>query len=77
MNKNSNKSQTNDFVARDIKNNRICVSGRSDRFKATKSNNKWENGYPKFEDLMDNFSEVKDVSEIQKLSKEARSSLIN
>ncbi len=36
-----------------------------------------ENGYPAFDDLMDNFYEEKDLLEIQKFSSEARRSLLN
>ncbi|TXK24832.1 hypothetical protein FVR03_22245 [Pontibacter qinzhouensis] len=74
MTENSNKRSANDFVAKDIKYDRICVSGKKDNFTAIKCQGKWEKGYPEFEDLMDNFSEEKDLSEIQKFSSEARSS---
>lgn len=75
MKKGSNKNTANDFVARDISKNRICVRGRNDKFKAIKRNGKWKKGYPEFDDLMDNFSEVNDLAEIQMFSSEARISL--
>ena len=72
MTENSKESTANNFVAKDIKHNRICVSSRKDNFTAIKSHGKWINGYPEFDDLMDNFSEEKDLLEIQKYSSEAR-----
>jgi hypothetical protein len=75
MIENSNKRVEYDFVARDNKHNIICVSGRNDSFIAIWSNGIWKTGYPNFDDLMDNFSEEKDLSEIQKLSTEARNSI--
>lgn len=75
MTENFNESTAIDFVAKDIKHDRICISGRIDKFKAIKTQGNWVKGYPDFDDLMDNFIEENDLSEIQKVSSEARSSL--
>jgi len=63
-----------DFVAMSDDLSRICVSG-CDNFRAVWANGTWQIGYPEFNDLMDNFSEVKDLLEINKYSQEARTYL--
>ena len=67
----SNDGYINYFVAIDILRNRICICGGDSNFMATKINNKWEKGYPEFEDLVENYSEEKDIDKIQKFSSEA------
>jgi hypothetical protein len=58
-----------------IAKDRVCVSGYINKFMAIKENDKWRIGYPEFDDLMDNFSEVKDWNEVERHSIEARNAL--
>jgi hypothetical protein len=69
-NSENNKAEV-DFVAIDIKRNRICLRGSQDDFKAVKANGEWKIDYPEFDDLMDKYSELKDSAEIEKYSIEA------
>ena len=71
----SSENVVKDFVANDNKINRICVNGRGDNFVATKIHGKWRKSYPEFNDLMDFYSELKDLLEVEKYSLEARSSI--
>ena len=71
----SNDEVTNDFVAIDSKRNRICISGREDNFMAIKVDDTWKEGYPEFDDLMDNYSELKNNLEVRQFSLDARNSL--
>jgi len=75
MIENNIESTAIDFVAKDLKHDRICICGHKDNFKAIKSQGKWKKGYPDFFDLIDNYSQVKEFSEIERLSLEARSLL--
>jgi DNA helicase-2/ATP-dependent DNA helicase PcrA len=67
-----NEKIMNDFVAIDKKRNRICIKGRGDYFEATKIDGKWINSYPDFNDLMDYYTELKELGEVEKYSLEAR-----
>jgi len=67
------KKSSIDFVA--IADNKVCVSGKKDNFTAIKENDIWSKGYPGFNDLMDNYNEVKDLSSIKKYSLEARKAI--
>ena len=70
-----NEIMVNDFVAIDNKRNRICVKGRGDYFEATKIDGKWIKSYPDFNDLMDYYTELKELGDVEKYSSEARSSI--
>lgn len=61
-----------DFVGIDEKGKRVCVSGHKDNFTATYIGGRWIKGYPEFDDLMDNFSEMKDMERAMKYSIDAR-----
>lgn len=67
-----NQEPISDFVGFDEKGKRICVSGYKDNFTATYIGNRWIKGYPVFDDLMDNFSELKDMESAMKYSIDAR-----
>lgn len=71
----SNENVGKDFVAIDNKRNRICVSAIRDNFTATKIHGEWRKGYPEFDDLMDYYSELSDISEAEKYSLEARNAI--
>lgn len=71
----SNENVGKDFVAIDNKRNRICVSAIRDNFTAIKIHGKWRKGYPEFDDLMDYYSELSDISEVEKYSLEARDAI--
>jgi len=64
-----------DFVAISVELNKVCVRGIQDDFLAIKTNNEWRKGYPEFDDLMDYYAEVKDLTDIEKYSLEARGSI--
>ena len=64
-----------DFVAIDEKRKRICVRGLTDNFSAVKIKDKWSEGNPAFEDLMNSYSAVKEVSKVKEYSIEARQSI--
>jgi hypothetical protein len=74
LNSENNKAEV-DFVAIDIKRNRVCLRGRRDDFEAVKVDGEWKIDYPEFDDLMDKYSELKDSIEIEKYSLEARNFL--
>jgi hypothetical protein len=61
-----------DFVGIDEKRKRVCVSGHKDNFTATSIGGSWTKGYPEFDDLMDNYSEMKDMERALKYSNDAR-----
>lgn len=67
-----NQKPISDFVGIDEKRKRICVSGYKDNFTATFKGNRWEKGYPEFDDLIDNYSQMKDMERALKYSLEAR-----
>src|SRR5688572_26662987 len=71
------KKHSEDFVAVAVSSDRVCISGKKDEFTAIKEDGKWRKGYPNFDDLMDNFSEVKDFTQIDQYSSEARIALTN
>lgn len=58
-----------------ISKDRVCIRGKNDNFRALKLNGVWKIDYPEFNDLMDNFSELKEKSEIAIYSLEARSAI--
>ncbi len=70
-----NEKTDPDFVAIDEQRKRVCVSGHRDNFTATYINNCWRNDYPEFDDLMDNYIEMKDKERAAKYSTYARTSL--
>lgn len=69
------ENQKSDFVAIDEKRKRVCVSGCNDNFTATYIGGRWEKGYPDFDDLMDNYLEMKDKERAKKYSDYARKAL--
>lgn len=66
-----------DFVAIDEKRKRICVSSIEDNLKAININGVWQEGYPDIDDLLDYYSELKDLEEVNNYTIEARLSLQN
>ena len=72
-----NKKTRIDFVAIDDKRKRICVCNFEDNFTAVNINNIWKKGYPKTDDLLDYYSELKDLDKVKMYSSEARRSLQN
>ena len=70
-----NINKYDDFVAIDTKSNRICICGNVDTFFATKIGEHWKAEYPDCEDLLNNFSEIKNMEEVERYSQEARSSI--
>ncbi|MRT92071.1 hypothetical protein [Ancylomarina sp. 16SWW S1-10-2] len=71
-----NKKTRIDFVAIDDTRKRICVCNFEDNFTAVNINNIWKKGYPKTDDLLDHYSELKDLEKIKEYSLEARSILL-
>lgn len=67
-----NLKPISDFVGIDEKRNRVCVSGYKDDFTATYIGGSWSKVYPEFDDLMDNYSEMKDIEKAMKYSMDAR-----
>ena len=77
MPESSNEKTMLDFVGIDEKRKRVCVSGHKDNFKATYVGGLWSKGYPEFDDLMGNYSEMKDKIRAEKYSLDARNFLKN
>lgn len=67
-----NQKPISDFVGIDEKRKRVCVSGHKDNFTATYKGGRWIKVYPEFDDLMDNYSEMKDIERAMKYSIYAR-----
>lgn len=67
-----NQKPISDFVGIDEKRKRVCVCGHKDNFTATYISGRWRKGYPEFDDLMDNYSEMKDMEGALKYSIDAR-----
>ncbi len=55
--------------------NQICISGRNG-FIALKTNGLWKKDYPDFDDLMDNFNQVKNKGKIKEYFTEAKKHLL-
>lgn len=64
-----------DFVGIDDNRKRVCVCGHHDNFTATYVAGRWKKGYPEFDDLMDNYVELKDVIRSKQYSIDARSAI--
>jgi hypothetical protein len=71
----TNKMGIPDFVGIDENRKRVCVSGHKDNFVATYINGCWRSDYPEFDDLMDNYIEMKDKERAEKYSNYARTSI--
>ncbi len=77
MKENLNEEEILDFVGIDDRLKRVCVKGYKDNFEATYYRGQWLIIYPDFEDLMDNFIQMKDKERAKKYSDFARETILS